>query len=97
MMQGRFQTKYRLTKVERPHTGQGKGTPDQAVINGYTDYSPRGKPIIPVSGEIGCATAAEITRYGQLITGRGATEAHFYVDVDDSYLSPGILAAMAAV
>jgi hypothetical protein len=94
---GSFPHKQCVDEAADPNNGHGKGTPDQAVINGYTDYQPKGKPIIPIAGEIGCSTAAEMTRYGQLITARGATEAHFYVDVDDSYLNPGILQAMAAV
>jgi hypothetical protein len=95
---GSFPHKQCIDEAADPHNpSHGKGTPGQAVINGYTDYTPKGKPIIPVAGEIGCATAAEMTLFGQLITARGAPEAHFYVDVDDSYLNPGILQAMAAV
>jgi hypothetical protein len=94
---GSFPHKKPVDEGGDPHSGQGKGTPDQAVINGYTDYAPKGKPIIPIAGELGCATAVEMTRYGQLITARGAAEAHFYVDVDDTYLNPGVLQAMAAI
>jgi hypothetical protein len=70
-----------------PHHLRGKGTPAQALANGFNDYSPKGKPIVPVAGEIGCAKAGEMIAFGALVAARGLTEAHFYVDVDDNTLA----------
>lgn len=72
--------------------------PDQALKNGFKHYSPKNKPIVPVSGEIGCARAGERTTSGSLVAARGLTEAHFYVDVDDGTLTaPGVLAEIKAL
>jgi hypothetical protein len=66
------------------------GKPEQAVLNGYTDYANRKNasgnviPIIPVAGEIGCITADEVKRFMRAIRPHNPTEAHFYVDVDDT-------------
>jgi hypothetical protein len=62
-----------------PVTHKGAGTPAQAVLNGFTDYGSKNKPIIPVSGEMVCSTAQEMTTFGALIAARGITEGHFYV------------------
>ncbi len=78
-----------------PVTHQGAGTPDQAVLNGYTDYASRGKPIIPVSGELVCSSAAEMTQFGALIAARGLTEGHFYVSKPK--IDAGVLAAIKAL
>jgi hypothetical protein len=75
-------------------TGQTIGTPEQALYNGFTDYANKrdknGKvlPIIPVGGEIGCLKSGEATHFGNLVTQRGLTEVHFYVDVDQPGLDP---------
>jgi hypothetical protein len=67
------------------------GRPEQAVLNGYTDYANKrdanGKvlPIIPVAGEIGCVTADEIRRFAKAIAPHNPSEAHFYVDVDNPF------------
>jgi hypothetical protein len=78
-----------------PKTHNGLGTPAQAIENGYVDYSPMGKPIIPVAGELVCATADEIRTFVRLIEARAATEAHFYVS--KAGISPDVLAAIAAI
>ena len=69
-------------------TGQTKGTPDQALYNGFADYANKKDkngnvlPIYPVAGEIGCAVYGEMTHFAQLVAQRNVNEAHFYVDVD---------------
>jgi hypothetical protein len=81
-----------------PNHKKGAGTPEQAMINGFNDYTPKGKPIIPLAGEIGCATADEIGRFGGLVAARGLKEAHFYVDIDDAgFANPGVLKAIKAL
>jgi hypothetical protein len=74
---GTPQNKQCVDEAADPITKKGKGTPEQAVINGYTDYGPKNKPIIPIAGEIGCATADEMTRFGKAVSAKGATEATF--------------------
>jgi hypothetical protein len=71
---------------------KGAGTPKQAVSNGYIDYGPKGKPIVPVSGEMICATAQEMTKFGELIAARGVSEGHFYVSKPN--IDPAVLAAI---
>jgi hypothetical protein len=81
-----------------PITHQGASTPAQALKNGFTDYSPKHKPIVPISGEVGCAKAGEMTTFGELVAAHGLTEAHFYVDVDDGTLTAfGALAEIKAL
>jgi hypothetical protein len=66
------------------------GKPEQAVLNGYTDYANKKDahgnviPIIPVAGEIGCITPREVITFMAAINAHHAPEAHFYVDVDDT-------------
>lgn len=86
------------------HPPHAMGTPDQALHNGFTDYANKRNaagtvlPIIPVAGEIGCALAGEMTRFGTLSAGRNATEAHFYVSVDaHNTTTPTVLAEIKAL
>jgi len=73
------------------------GKPEQAVLNGYTDYAGKKNaagniiPIIPVGGEIGCATADEINRFATAARAHHPSELHFYVDVDDPFEAIGAL------
>jgi hypothetical protein len=72
--------------IGQPPTGK----PEQAVLNGYTDYANKKDangnviPIIPVAGEIGCITPDEVKRFMNAIAPHNPPEAHFYVDVDDT-------------
>jgi hypothetical protein len=71
------------------------GKPEQAVLNGYADYANKkdaqGKviSIIPVAGEVGCITADEVKRFMKAIAPHKPLEAHFYVDVDDTFEAIG--------
>jgi hypothetical protein len=78
-----------------PVTHKGAGTPEQAVLNGYADYGTKHKPIIPVSGEMLCSSAAEMTKFGALIAARGVTEGHFYVSKPK--IDAAVLAAIKAL
>ena len=72
-----------------PPGGKATGKPAQAVINGYTDYANKKDaqgnvlPIIPVAGEIGCATGKDIQDFATAIAAHHSAEGHFYVDFDD--------------
>lgn len=72
-------------------------TPTKAFQRGMAAWTPpsHGKPIIPMAGEIGLVTPAEIAEYGGLLTKAHTTEAHFYVDGDD--VSDAVLAAIAVL
>lgn len=99
----RFRNNANVCKIEAHdysvHPPQAKGTPDQALINGFTDYKNKKNsagtvlPIIPIAGEIGCVLNGEMTHFGSLVAQRGVTEAHFYVSVDpNNTTSPSVLA-----
>jgi hypothetical protein len=84
--------------VDEAKDETGKGTPDQAMTSGFTDYGPKGKPLVPIAGEIRCANAGEMTHFGALVAQRTLAEAHFYVDVDNNILSaPGVFAEIKAL
>jgi hypothetical protein len=87
--------KTRVDENANPVTHKGAGTPDQALLNGYADYGTKGKPVIPVSGEMVCSSAAEMTKFGALIAARGVTEGHFYVSKPT--IAPSVLAAIKAL
>lgn len=83
---------------------RAKGTPDQALHNGFTDYANKRNaagavlPIIPIAGEMGCVLAGEMTHFGSLVAQRSLSEAHFYVSVDaGTTTTPGALAEINAL
>jgi hypothetical protein len=56
------------------------GTPASAMKIGFADYGPKGKQIIPVAGELRCATAQEVKDFGALLVARDLIDGHFYVN-----------------
>ena len=65
-------------------------SPEYSMDFGFKNYSIWNKPIIPMAGEIACASVDEIKRFGGHAVLRGVTEGHFYVsagqDIDPSVL-----------
>ncbi|TMJ34879.1 MAG: hypothetical protein E6G96_00680 [Alphaproteobacteria bacterium] len=74
---------------------ENQGSPDSAVRIGYTDYGPKGKPVIPVAGEIRCATVQEIAAFGKILADKDLIDGHFYVN--NSNVSPDVLQAIKAL
>jgi hypothetical protein len=86
------------------HPKNPTGKPEQALINAYSDYANRKDekgnllPIIPVGGEIGCVTAAEVKRFASAAAAHNPTEIHFYVSVPTMALTdPTVIAAIGAL
>jgi hypothetical protein len=86
------------------HPPQAKGTPEQALHNGFANYANKRNaagnvlPVIPVAGEIGCVLAGEMARFGSQLAQRNLAEAHFYVSVDPGKTTtPGVLAEIGAL
>ncbi len=79
------------------------GTPAKALQDGLDDYKRWNKPIVSLSGEIGCAKKGEMETFATLVQQGGRTEAHFYVDADyPGYdpqhpgVDPGVMAEIKA-
>jgi hypothetical protein len=88
----RFRNDSGNCQIEASPIGDPKhptGRPEQAVLNGYTDYAGKKDAsgnvlsIIPVAGEIGCISVDEIKRFAAAVGPYHAAEAHFYVDVNE--------------
>ena len=76
-------------------TDENGGTPKSAMDVSFADYSQRGKPIIPIGGEMFPAKAGEMTAFGQELSKRGITEGHFYTSTDN--INPGVLGEIKAL
>jgi len=94
---GENQNKNCVAENADPVTHLGAGTPAQALVNGFKDYNPKRKPIVPIAGEIGCAKPGEMTTFGHLVAQRGLSEAHFYVDVPNAAIPDGALQEIRAL
>jgi len=83
--------------VDENKNKDGLGTPEQAVLNGYTDYQAYLKKhglqreIVPLAGEIASAKIGEMKRFAAAIAPHSPQDAQFYVDADDSIEVPGQL------
>lgn len=70
-------------------------TPASSMARGLAAYAEAAKPILPMAGEIDCATPAEIAQYGALLAQHGITEGHFY---DFNFrVPPPVLSAIQAL
>lgn len=58
------------------------GDPGTAVSRGLRAWKKIAGhvPVVPMAGELGSITAAEITAYGAVLTASGIDELHFYID-----------------
>jgi len=71
------------------------GTPTSSMTAGLAAYASAGKPMMPMAGEIDCATPEEIAEYGALLDQHGITEGHFYEF--NHQVSPMVLTAIKAL
>jgi hypothetical protein len=86
----------RLGPASTPTNING-GTPKKAIDRGMTSWTPiaRGKPIVPMAGEIDVDTPAELVDYGNLVKALPLNQFHFYADVGG--VTPPRLAAIRSI
>jgi hypothetical protein len=71
------------------------GAPQSSMAMGLAAYAGAHKPMMPMAGEIDCATPLEIAQYGALLAQHGITEGHFYEF--NHNVPPPVLAAIQAL
>jgi len=93
------QTYWRWTNPETGKRGQkiNGGTPAAAIAKGVPAWQAeaRGKPIVPMAGEVDVVTSDEIAAYGVELAKLNVTEGHFYTD--NGQIPVPNLAAMKAL
>jgi hypothetical protein len=90
------QTYWRWTHNGRVQNING-GKPSEAIARGLKAWKPKakGKPILPMAGEVDVVKPDEIADYGAKLTSLGLDEAHFYTD--NGKIPVGNLAAIKAL